>query len=149
MCAPKIILAILLFAGTARAQDPVLSWQVNGRVVDEQGTPVEDYEVSTFWFANGNWWDERGELLEDAKAGKLWTNEGDLAASPKNVAKRLSRGRFTLPIEGLSNVEIAAMLRLSVPVVKTRVHRARLFLRKQLGDVMTMLDAPMGTGGWS
>jgi DNA-directed RNA polymerase specialized sigma24 family protein len=33
--------------------------------------------------------------------------------------------------------------------VKSRVHRARLFLRKQLGDAMTTLDAPIGTGGWS
>ena len=30
-------------------------------------------------------------------------------------------------VEGLSNVEIAEVLGLSVPVVKTRVHRARLF----------------------
>src|SRR2546422_1016960 len=39
-------------------------------------------------------------------------------------------------IEGLSNVEIAAALGLSVPNVKTRVHRARLFLRKRLTDTM-------------
>ena len=43
-------------------------------------------------------------------------------------------------IEGLSNLEIAAALGLSVPVVKARVHRARLFLRKQLGEVLTPLD---------
>src|SRR5256885_147161 len=48
-------------------------------------------------------------------------------------------------VEGLSNVEIAEVLGFSVPVVKTRVHRARLFLRKQLGDVMTTLDAPRAT----
>ena len=48
-------------------------------------------------------------------------------------------------VEGLSNVEIAEVLGLSVPVVKTRVHRARRFLRKQLGDVMTTLDAPRAT----
>ena len=39
-------------------------------------------------------------------------------------------------IEGLSNVEIAEALGLSVPNVKTRVHRARLFLRKRLTDTM-------------
>ena len=44
-------------------------------------------------------------------------------------------------VRGLSNPEIAEFLGLSVQVVKTRVHRARLFLRKQLGDVMTTLDA--------
>ena len=43
-------------------------------------------------------------------------------------------------VRGLSNPEIAELLGLSVPVVKTRVHRARLFLRKQLDDAMTTLD---------
>jgi RNA polymerase sigma-70 factor, ECF subfamily len=43
-------------------------------------------------------------------------------------------------VQGLSNPEIAELLGLSVPVVKTRVHRARLFLRKQLSDAMTTLD---------
>ena len=44
-------------------------------------------------------------------------------------------------VEGLSNLEIAEALGLSVPIVKSRVHRARLFLRKQLGDAMTTVDA--------
>src|SRR3989442_9221138 len=48
-------------------------------------------------------------------------------------------------IEGLSNLEIAEALGLSVPIVKARVHRARLFLRKQLGDAMTTLDATAAT----
>jgi RNA polymerase sigma-70 factor (ECF subfamily) len=40
-------------------------------------------------------------------------------------------------VEGRSNAEIADALAVSVPVVKTRVHRARLFLRKRLGYSMT------------
>jgi len=44
-------------------------------------------------------------------------------------------------VRGLANPEIAEVLGLSVAVVKTRVHRARLFLRKQLGDAMTRSDA--------
>jgi RNA polymerase sigma-70 factor (ECF subfamily) len=39
-------------------------------------------------------------------------------------------------VEGLSNAEIAEALSLSVPNVKSRVHRARLFLRKRLADYM-------------
>jgi len=35
-------------------------------------------------------------------------------------------------VEGLSNVEVAETLGLGVPNVKSRVHRARLFLRKRL-----------------
>ena len=52
-------------------------------------------------------------------------------------------------VEGLSHPQIAEALGLSLPTVKSRVHRARLFLRKQLGDAMTTLDAPIGTGGGS
>ena len=52
-------------------------------------------------------------------------------------------------VEGLSILEIAEALGLSVPVVKTRVHRARLFLRKRLGGVMTTLSATTVTAAAS
>jgi RNA polymerase sigma-70 factor (ECF subfamily) len=45
-------------------------------------------------------------------------------------------------IEGRSNAEISETLGLSIALVKTRVHRARLFLRKQLHQWMTTVDAP-------
>ena len=45
-------------------------------------------------------------------------------------------------VEGLSHLQIAEVLSLSVPTVKSRVHRARLFLRKELGDTMTTLGTP-------
>ena len=35
-------------------------------------------------------------------------------------------------MEGLSNPEIAEMLEISLPAVKSRVHRSRLFLRQRL-----------------
>lgn len=37
-------------------------------------------------------------------------------------------------VEGLSNPDIAEALGLSLPAVKSRVHRSRLFLRKRLSD---------------
>jgi RNA polymerase sigma-70 factor (ECF subfamily) len=37
-------------------------------------------------------------------------------------------------IEGLSNPDIAETLGISLPAVKSRVHRSRLFLRKRLGE---------------
>lgn len=45
-------------------------------------------------------------------------------------------------VEGLSNPEIGAVLRISVPSVKSRVHRARLFLRKRLDDYVARLGSP-------
>jgi RNA polymerase sigma-70 factor (ECF subfamily) len=44
-------------------------------------------------------------------------------------------------VEGLSNPEIAQTLQLNLGTVKSRVHRARLFLRRRLADYMgTNLD---------
>jgi len=40
-------------------------------------------------------------------------------------------------VEGLSTADIAAALRLSIANVKSRLHRARLFLRKRLAEAMT------------
>jgi len=40
-------------------------------------------------------------------------------------------------VEGLSNGEVAETLGISVGNTKTRVHRARLFLRKRLAEAMT------------
>jgi RNA polymerase sigma-70 factor, ECF subfamily len=39
-------------------------------------------------------------------------------------------------VEGLSNPDIAATLGISLPAVKSRVHRSRLFVRKQLADYL-------------
>jgi RNA polymerase sigma-70 factor (ECF subfamily) len=37
-------------------------------------------------------------------------------------------------MEGLPNPEIAELLSISLPAVKSRVHRSRLFLRQQLAE---------------
>jgi RNA polymerase sigma-70 factor (ECF subfamily) len=41
-------------------------------------------------------------------------------------------------VEGLSNPEIAETLSISLPAVKSRVHRSRLFLRRRLADYMAV-----------
>lgn len=46
-------------------------------------------------------------------------------------------------MEGRSNAEIAETLGLSVCVVRTRAHRARLLLRKRLDAFMVTIDGPM------
>jgi RNA polymerase sigma-70 factor (ECF subfamily) len=40
-------------------------------------------------------------------------------------------------VEGVPNPEIAETLRLSLPAVKSRIHRSRLFLRKRLSQYLT------------
>jgi RNA polymerase sigma-70 factor (ECF subfamily) len=39
-------------------------------------------------------------------------------------------------VEGLSNPDIAETLGISLPAVKSRVHRSRLYVRKKLGDYL-------------
>ena len=39
-------------------------------------------------------------------------------------------------VEGLSNPDIAEALGISLPAVKSRVHRSRLFVRQRLADYM-------------
>ena len=43
-------------------------------------------------------------------------------------------------VEGLSNPEIAETLHISLPAVKSRVHRSRLFLRSRLSDYLRRRD---------
>ena len=56
-----------------------------------------------------------------------------LAASIDELPAACRDALLLSDVEGRSNREIAHALGLSVPVVKTRVHRARLVLRKRLG----------------
>ena len=39
-------------------------------------------------------------------------------------------------VEGVSNPDIAETLGISLPAVKSRVHRSRLFVRKQLAEYL-------------
>jgi hypothetical protein len=103
------VFGTLLIVGFARTDAPDQPWTIHGQVVDEQGTPVEDFDAAMFWLANGNWWDEAGQLLPAAAAGKLWTNEGVLAPSPHSIATRLPEGRFSLTVDGYERATIFAV----------------------------------------
>lgn len=74
-----------------------------------------------------------------------WTTLPSEKLERKELARRLEGATDQLPpgyrtvlvlrdIEGLSAAEACEMLNLSVPALKSRLHRARLFLRKQLAD---------------
>ena len=106
---PSFILTILIFVGAVRAGESDQPWHIQGEVVDELGTPVEDFQAATFWVSNGNWWDDSGELLEEAVAGKLWTNEGVPAPMPLRTATSQPEGRFTLTVDGPPRVSILAV----------------------------------------
>jgi RNA polymerase sigma-70 factor (ECF subfamily) len=49
-------------------------------------------------------------------------------------------------VQGLSNEEIADVVNMSVPAVKSRLHRARLFLRERLQEYVERTSASKGHG---
>ncbi len=81
----------------------------------------------------------KGELRDDWSKNPLATLEN------KEVRKKLSKAIDSLPeeyrtvillrgVNGLSNEEVAKVLKISLPAVKSRLHRARLFVRDQLSQ---------------
>lgn len=89
-------------------------------------------------------YDENG-LLVYKMISRDWTDRPDEALFNKETMEKIEAAVGELPesymvvfhlrdIEGLSNEEIAEILGLSIPAVKSRLHRARLFLRDKLSD---------------
>jgi len=67
--------------------------------------------------------------------------EAELRATLKSAIDALPgeyRAAFLLrDVEGLTNSEVAATLHVKLTTIKSRVHRARLFLQRRLGQYMT------------
>lgn len=90
-----------------------------------------------------------------------WTGLPGDELERKELARRLEEAIDQLPpdyrtvlvlrdVEGLSTEEACEVLNLSVPALKSRLHRARLFLRKQLADYVIARSpglAPSDRGG--
>jgi RNA polymerase sigma-70 factor (ECF subfamily) len=82
--------------------------------------------------------------LEGAQI-KDWSDRPDEALFSREGMEIIEKAVNKLPmtyrvvfnlrdVDGLSNEEVAKVLGLSVPAVKSRLHRARLFLRDKLSD---------------
>jgi RNA polymerase sigma-70 factor (ECF subfamily) len=89
-------------------------------------------------------------VIEEASASdgsSEWAQKPDLALFNKQTREALESAIQALPadfktvvvlrdIQNLSNQEVADVLNLSIPAVKSRLHRARLALRRKLGDYL-------------
>ena len=99
-------------------------------------------EVS--WDALAPWFDEQGHHAEPIGD---WSGKVDEPALQTELRSVLTTAINDLPddyrtafvlhdVEGLSNPEIAETLNISLPAVKSRIHRSRLFLRHRLAEYL-------------
>ena len=77
-------------------------------------------------------------------SGRCFT--GELSARMENAIDKLPKDyKIVLvlrDVEGLSAEETAQAVGLSVPAVKSRLHRARVFVRRELADYLTGSQNP-------
>jgi RNA polymerase sigma-70 factor (ECF subfamily) len=89
-------------------------------------------------------YDEKGTLMGRIM-DKDWSSRPDIIIFSKEALKIIDDSINELPesyravfhlrdIEGLSNEEVANILEITIPTVKSRLHRGRLFLRDKLSD---------------
>src|SRR5262247_3570354 len=106
---------------TRQSKRQEVSWEDLLPAFDDQGQHVEPV---------GDW---SGRVEEPALQTELRT----VLTTAINALPGDYRTAFLLhDVEGLSNPEIAESLHISLPAVKSRVHRSRLFLRQKLADYM-------------
>src|ERR1700682_5512440 len=104
-----------------RSRRNEVSWEDLAPTFDEKGQHVE---VAVDW---------SGRLKDPA----IETELKSLLSAAINELPADHRTAFLLhDVDGLSNPEIAQTLHVKLGTVKSRVHRARLFLRRRLADYM-------------
>lgn len=74
------------------------SWTIQGEVVDNNGKLVEDFEAAAIWSSNGVYWN-KADVIPPEEISNVWKREGVLAARPQFLAKRTSKGTFSLEVQ--------------------------------------------------
>jgi RNA polymerase sigma-70 factor (ECF subfamily) len=100
-----------------------VSWEDVAPSLDDRGQQVE---VTVDW---------SGRLKDPAIEGEL---RSVLCAAIDELPVDYRTSFLLRDVEGLSSPEIAETLQIKLGTVKSRVQRARLFLRRRLGDYMVM-----------
>ena len=102
---------------------------------DEKLAAGEDLPHVTTTFPQSDWSGTADNLME---RGELGDRLSDAIAALPDKFKLI----FLLKdVQGLSNEEIGDIVNMSVPAVKSRLHRARLFLRERLQEYVEKAGA--------
>ncbi len=141
----EVFLTLIKKAHTFRGEAKLSSWvyrvTVNASFMHLRAEKKYESNVSLDNYVP---YDEKGTLMGKIKA-KDWSSRPDIIIFSKEALETIEKSVNELPesfrivyhlrdVEGLSNEEISKILDLSVPAVKSRLHRARLFLRDRLSD---------------
>jgi RNA polymerase sigma-70 factor (ECF subfamily) len=141
----EVFLTLVKKLDTFRGESKFSSWlyriTINASYMHIRAEKKHESELSLDNYAP---YDERGTLMGKV-ASKDWSDKPEEVLLSKEAINIIERAIDELPepyrivfhlrdIEGLSNEEVAKVLEISVPAVKSRLHRARLFLRDKLSD---------------
>jgi RNA polymerase sigma-70 factor (ECF subfamily) len=141
----EVFLSLIKKLDTFRGESKFSSWlyriTVNASYMRLRSEKKHESDISLDNYVP---YDENGTLMGRV-ALKDWSGRPDKALLSKEAIETIEKAIGELPepyrvvfhlrdVEGLSNEEIAGVLGLTVPAVKSRLHRARLFLRDKLSD---------------
>jgi RNA polymerase sigma-70 factor, ECF subfamily len=141
----EVFLILITKADTFRGEAKFSSWLYRVTVnTSFMHLRAEKKYEGTLSLENYVPYDEKGTLMGRIKA-KDWSSRPDFLIFSKEGLGLIEKAINELPetyrvvfhlsdVEGLSNEEISNILDLTVPAVKSRLHRARLFLRDKLSD---------------
>jgi hypothetical protein len=96
-----LVAALVLIAGQATGAEE--SWVLHGRVVDQQGRPVADVDVTTYWNANGVSHEEKLRFHKEGGDDFLSifsANEGRMEAWGQHPTKTDADGNFSMTMQG-------------------------------------------------
>ena len=141
----EVFLTLTKKIDTFRGESKFSSWlyriAINASYMHLRGEKKHEADVSLEGYAP---YDEKGTLMGRI-ASKDWTDRPDKVLFSKEALDMIDKAVNQLPesyrvvfhlrdVEGLSNEEVAEILGLSIPAIKSRLHRGRLFLRDKLSD---------------
>ena len=141
----EVFLTLTRKIDTFRGESKFSSWlyriAVNASYMHLRGEKKHETDVSLEDYTP---YDEKGTLMGRI-ASKDWTDRPDKVLFSKEAMDIIEKAVNQLPetyrvvfhlrdVEGLSNEEVAEILGLSIPAIKSRLHRGRLFLRDKLSD---------------
>lgn len=141
----EVMMQLIQKIDTYRGQSKFSSWlyrvTANASYTFFRQKRKVDKEISLDNYAP---YDENGTLMGKI-AHKGWSNRPDDVLFSKEAIDIIEKSINELPepyrvvlilrdVDGFSNFEVSETLEISVPAVKTRLHRARLVLRDKISD---------------